>query len=323
MKEIIYRSNGKLMISGEYLVLAGAQALAVPVVYGQTMRVYGSNMQKGDEACKLVVNWLAFENEFEWFRASFCDLTLSIIETNDDEVAETLRSILLQARSMNPHFLAVGGIVNVITKLDFDRNWGLGSSSTLISNIASWADVDPFELLFSTLGGSGYDIACARSEHPLLYRYCSPDKLAVPHPTIQQVPFYPPFADKLVFVYTGNKQSSRQSLQTFRPDKVSPDAVKQITELSHKMASEQNIDVFLELMAAHERIIAYETGMKAVKEQFFDNFPGSVKSLGAWGGDFLLAGSAGDPEAMQAYFRSREFRHIISYRDMVLKTSSD
>ena len=30
----------------------------------------------------------------------------------------------------------------VTTKLDFPKNWGLGTSSTLINNIAQWAQVD-------------------------------------------------------------------------------------------------------------------------------------------------------------------------------------
>ena len=56
----------------------------------------------------------------------------------------------------------------VETQLEFPREWGLGSSSTLISNLGLWAETDPYDLLSATLGGSGYDIAAARSESPFL-----------------------------------------------------------------------------------------------------------------------------------------------------------
>ena len=55
------------------------------------------------------------------------------------------------------------------THLEFPRDWGLGSSSTLINNVAQWAQVDPFELHFKVSNGSGYDIACAKRRYPIVY----------------------------------------------------------------------------------------------------------------------------------------------------------
>ena len=321
MKERTYRSNGKLMISGEYLVLAGAEALAVPVQFGQKMRVFAGKVQKKDESCTMLVQWLAYEKEFEWFRATLCGPELEIRDTNDDVVASALCTLLKQARRLNPKFLVAGAFVNVITKLEFDRTWGLGSSSTLVSNVAEWAQVDPYQLLFSTFGGSGYDIACARSEQPLIYRYCHPDTPGSPQPLVRTTDFHPPFADKLLFVYTGKKQNTRESLRSFDLHKVSKQSVYAISELTQNMAAAKNIDVFLEQMTEHERIISYETGMKPVKESLFRDFQGSVKSLGAWGGDFLLAATAGDAGTMTDYFRSRGYLHTIPYREMVKETT--
>jgi hypothetical protein len=68
---------------------------------------------------------------------------------------------------MNSTFLQKGGLVE--THLEFDRSWGLGSSSTLISNIALWANINPYLLLEQSFGGSGYDVACAQANGPLLY----------------------------------------------------------------------------------------------------------------------------------------------------------
>ena len=58
----------------------------------------------------------------------------------------------------------------VTSELTFDKDWGLGSSSTLISNLSQLARIDPYELNNRVFNGSGYDIACAKSESPLLYR---------------------------------------------------------------------------------------------------------------------------------------------------------
>ena len=87
------------------------------------------------------------------------------------------------------------------THLDFDPNWGLGSSSTLISLLAQWANVNPYELLKMTMGGSGYDIACATASQPIIYR------LENGSPIVEKADFKPAFADKLYFVYQGHSRA--------------------------------------------------------------------------------------------------------------------
>ena len=41
-----FYSNGKLLISGEYLILEGAQALAMPVKHGQCLKIEESSSSK-------------------------------------------------------------------------------------------------------------------------------------------------------------------------------------------------------------------------------------------------------------------------------------
>ncbi len=89
--------------------------------------------------------------------------------SEETQAAKDLQDILRQARSQNVHFLRDEADTIVETKLEFPLNWGLGSSSTLIYNIAQWAYVSPFELSSKTFGGSGYDIACAQSMGPIIY----------------------------------------------------------------------------------------------------------------------------------------------------------
>jgi hypothetical protein len=46
----------------------------------------------------------------------------------------------------------------------------LGTSSTLINNIAQWFGIDAYELLWKSFGGSGYDIASAQHNKPIVYQ---------------------------------------------------------------------------------------------------------------------------------------------------------
>ena len=57
--------------------------------------------------------------------------------------------------------------------------------------------------------------------------------------------------------------------------------------------------------------------LQTVKTQYFSDFEGSVKSLGAWGGDFALAASDMNESQISAYFSSKGFNTVISYRDMI------
>jgi hypothetical protein len=55
--------------------------------------------------------------------------------------------------------------------------------------------------------------------------------------------------------------------------------------------------------------------MHTIKESLFPDFSGVIKSLGAWGGDFVLAIAKENPSD---YFKERGFKTIVSYKDMIL-----
>ena len=152
-----FRSNGKLLLTGEYLVLDGALALAIPTSFGQSLEI--ASPDQG------YIHWKSYDHLGNcWFEWSF-----NIEDKPNNGVRETLLKILSAARKLNPEFLTGSSGVEVKTTLDFPREWGLGSSSTLVNNIAQWAEVDPFKLLWNSFGGSGYDIAAASRDTPILY----------------------------------------------------------------------------------------------------------------------------------------------------------
>ena len=166
-----FYSNGKLLLTGEYLVLDGAQSLAMPTKFGQDLII--------EKIKEPQIIWASFTHEADcWFEAVFDlpKLRLSSCTFNSDKegsaemIAETLLDILQEAKRLNPDFLKTDGGFVIQTKLTFPRNWGLGSSSTLINSVASWANVDAFQLLWNSFKGSGYDIACAQNNTPILYQ---------------------------------------------------------------------------------------------------------------------------------------------------------
>jgi hypothetical protein len=311
MQTLQFRSNGKLMISGEYLVLAGARALAIPVRYGQSLTV-----QCRPAPC-LQIGWSSRQSGREWFRATFHGEALEAADASDGHTAKTLQRLLIACRKLNPAFLSAPASWQVETELEFDRNWGLGSSSTLVSNLALWAGADPYRLLFATLGGSGYDLACARSHTGILYKYRGADRA----PEVSTAVFRPSFSGQLGFVYTGRKQDTPVSLSRFSPGDVPKADVREVSRLSLEMAGAGDLASFMDLMSAHERIVGRVTGQVPVQPARFPGFEGALKSLGAWGGDFLLAASPRDLGWQRDYFKARGLHTFIPFDDMILKKS--
>ena len=182
------RAKGKLLLTGEYAVLDGAEALAIPVRYGQSLRVAPLETPN-------MLYWETLDPDGKcWFFAKYALPDLTLLHGTDGGVAETLRQILLACRQQNPSFLLEGSWA-VQTQNDFPRRWGLGTSSTLIAALSRWAGVDPYQVLSDTLGGSGYDLACAYAEGPILYHL----ERQVPH--IQSVSYAPKFSENLYFAW--------------------------------------------------------------------------------------------------------------------------
>ena len=183
-----FYSHGKLLISSEYAVLDGAIALALPTKFGQSLDVESNSDN--------TIHWKSISNSGNvWFEAEFIiDTTLKISSKNTSNIAVRLVQVLEALQQLNPTLFEAHKGYALTTTLEFPENWGLGSSSTLINNLAQWAQVDAFKLLELTFGGSGFDIACAQQDTGILYQ------LDKEKPTIKSVDFSPPFLDALFFV---------------------------------------------------------------------------------------------------------------------------
>ncbi|MGE5943777.1 MAG: GHMP kinase, partial [Flavobacteriales bacterium] len=94
--------------------------------------------------------------------------------------------------------------------------------------------------------------------------------------------------------------------------------INQINTITTHMVSCKSLRDFDDLILQHENIISKIIKQQPVKDFLFNDFNGQIKSLGAWGGDFVMVTSKTNPNA---YFKAKGFETIIPYADMILKNN--
>lgn len=284
-------------------MLDGALALAIPTKFGQSLTV--KNLANHE------IIWKSHDHQGTiWFegRFSISQNNIKHVTSSDIEISNRLLQILNAAKKLNVSFLNTG--FEVTTTLNFQKNWGLGTSSTLINNIAQWAQIDPYKLLGLTFGGSGFDVACAQNNTPITYQLNNSIRL------VNLIDFNPPFKSHLYFVYLNRKQNSRESIASYKQKMTSQDAIEKASRLTQNIIQAKDLKTFCNLIEAHEILISNLLNINPIKQMLFPNFKGSIKSLGGWGGDFILAVSQDNP---LSYFESKGFKTVIPYSEMVLK----
>ena len=304
MKKKFY-SNGKLLITGEYLVLDGAKAFALPTKKGQNLIIEdGSNNE---------IIWKSYDADGSiWFEDifSFTAISNGVLDENES-IKATLITILHEGYKLNPDFITNSNGYCIITELGFPKSWGLGTSSTLINNIAQWLQIDAFTLLKNSFGGSGYDIACAQNDTPIIYH------LDQGVPTIKQITFNPEFTNHLYFVYLNKKQSSKNAIAAYEMNKQNSLAktISNNNAITSQVLEAKTIQSFASALQKHEIAMSIILETATIKESLFSDFSGVIKSLGAWGGDFVLALSEDSPAE---YFAAKGYETIVAYKDMIL-----
>ncbi|MBR6775516.1 MAG: hypothetical protein IKM23_07390 [Bacteroidales bacterium] len=319
-----YKSNGKLLLTGEYLVLKGATALALPLKLGQSLdvetleenenRIYWNAYKKSTDIGQQTTDIV--HDQQPWFSVVLDKTDFSVIETDDNEKAERLSNILSKVRSLNDNVFNDTHDYKFNTLLDFDPQWGLGSSSTLISNISEWADINPYLLLESTFKGSGYDIACAKAGQSIFYKVNSQQSTDNGR-IIEIANFNPEFKDNLYFVYQGHKQNSANEVKSFLDNnKDYAKEIESISEISRIMPDITSLRDFCYFIKIHEEIISQCLDRKRIKKHYSD-FEGEMKSLGAWGGDFFLVATEWDEQRIRNYFENKGLNVILRYDDII------
>ncbi|MBP4142892.1 GYDIA family GHMP kinase [Flavobacterium sp. I-SCBP12n] len=304
MKKTFY-SNGKLLITGEYLVLDGAKGFALPTKFGQNLIIEEGNKQE--------FHWKSYDADGSiWFEdtITYNDL-INEIDLEEESVKTTLTIILKEAFLLNPTFMDPSKGFKITTELSFSKSWGLGTSSTLINNIAQWLQIDAFKLLQNSFGGSGYDIACAQNNTPILYH------LENGKPIIEQVSFSPDFIPNIYFVYLNKKQSSKIAIAGYNKNRKNnlEKIIATNDQITIQVLQAETVESFAKAIQKHEIDMSLILEMQTVKEASFPDFTGTIKSLGAWGGDFVMVISTENPTD---YFVEKGYTTVIPYAEMIL-----
>lgn len=301
-----YYSNGKLLITGEYLVLDGAKAFALPTKFGQNLIVENGSNQE--------IQWKSYNfDEQLWYEdtISFSEI-INNVDSKIETVKTTLINILHEAYILNPDFISNSQGYKISTQLTFPKNWGLGTSSTLLNNIAQWTKIDAFTLLKNSFGGSGYDIACAQNDTPIIYR------LEEDLPIVENVSFNPDYTPNIHFVYLNKKQNSKTAISAYYNNK-NHNLTQNISDnnkITDAILNAKTLKEFALNVEKHEVHLSTILKTRTIKEVAFPDFNGIVKSLGAWGGDFVMVISKEDPKD---YFASKGYKTILSYAEMILQ----
>ncbi len=342
-------SRGKLLVTGEYIVLKGSKALALPAKLGQKLEFHQRRIKKGDSSGDSsqaasprtsvregitsrtddrILTWRTLVKGDKWFEAVFRGPEYTIESASHNGRAGFLRHIMVNAIELSDSSPVYG---EVTSNVEFDIEWGLGSSSSLISNVAYIFDINPFALHFAVSKGSGYDIACARSDKPLVYhleyqtesyrskRVSADHSGSFPVPVYETVDFNPPFSENLFFAYTGKKQDTAMSVDRFLAAK-KPDEreIERVSEITSEILRTKDIDSFTGMLKEHDNILSNLLGETALDNGMFSGFPGYVKSLGAWGGDFVLIAWKDGVDMLKPLLKQKGIDVVFPYKKLAL-----
>ena len=95
-------------------------------------------------------------------------------------------------------------------------------------------------------------------------------------------------------------------------------AITKIAHLNQEILNTKSLADFEGYMLEHEAIIAEVIDMPKVKDLYFTDLKGVAKSLGAWGGDFVLLSHQGGLDTLKNYCQLKGFEVVIPYQQMIL-----
>ena len=297
-------SNGKLLLTSEYMILDGALAFAIPTQFGQKLTI-----QEIEDSQSLII-WDSHCQNQLWVKTKINYKNWKILESNLTDSALFIMNIIKEIQKLSSDKFKKNTSYLIKSNLEFPQNFGLGSSSTLITNLSEWAKINPFELNENILGGSGYDIAVAQNSSAILYQI----KDKIQH--IEKINFLPKFRNELLFIHLNQKQNSREGIKLYRSKNKSQQLIQEFSEITKSIIQCNDINNFSELMNLHEKKLSQFLGLKTAKEIYFSDCPVFIKSLGAWGGDFIMSRKF---NGYQKYFKEKGFESIFTWQDLILE----
>ncbi len=343
-----FYAPGKILLVGEYTVTKGFEGLAVPVKSGQWMDVWEFD-SPGNAEDRFIFNALDSHGA-SWFSESFdiANLKSNSLNTNalnsnsadvhfsesknpsenSEHISESNTESKIESNAESNTESHLSKILALVpssywkpgksyrfeTRLEFDRSSGLGSSSTFVQLLSNYFKLDPFQVQDLVFGGSGYDVAIAAVQKPLIYWR---NEQGV---HFRQWKMNPELTKDWKVIFLGNKVNSRTS-------------TSQVNDMLEDLARDENysmqIPKIIEIVRDAQELMALETGIE-MYQMFLSQLLGMVtpytyfgvkplprgvcKWLGAWGGDMLLVNSV----VWDAYYSLWNGCEVKNWNDLVI-----
>ena len=205
-----------------------------------------------------------------------------------------------------PHLKILGSSFRY--EINFHRKYGFGTSATFISLLSQWSGVDPYILLEKSFGGSGFDVATATATSPVVYKIRERSTIPVKIPESIQ--------PQLLFIYLGKKQHSAREVLSFEKIHTTKKQVSQMNSIVNNVLRCEEIETMELLMEESEELLSKILNAVPVKKMYFEDYPFAIKSLGAWGGDFIMA-TFRDEDTARQYFNKKGCKPVFNYKQLI------
>ncbi len=303
---------GKVMLAGEYFVLGGGVSLMLPTQFSQEMTIrdprHNNQIEYNarDEQGNIFFNSVMSFREGEVQSLSFSDK-----ETND--------FLISLFRELSHKDLLFCG--DIETKMNFSPLWGIGSSASLMALLAKSFNC-PWKDLLKHISGSGADVACSFSGRSLFYQRKNEEEII-----LSPCDFNPSFKDSLYFVHLNKKISTEKDISGIVKNyfldlrQKNPELIKLVSSLVKSLGDYQdNFKKSLSVLRQLDNLTAKGLQRETLQNSHFADFPGLVKYLGSWGGDFALVMSEDlSSKEVSEYFAKRGYKFLLRYDEMIKK----
>ena len=106
-----------------------------------------------------------------------------------------------------------------------------------------------------------------------------------------------------------------ESLALVQERPFNPHQIEEINALTLAFINASTLESIESVIREHEQLIGAHLGLLTVSEQLFKGYDGAVKSLGGWGGDFVLVTRY---SKNQQWLNENGFKHTLPLRTLAV-----
>jgi len=297
-----YHSNGSFLLTGEYLVSEGSQAIVLPLKKGQTLVI---KPIKED-----LLIWEDIYNEETLFTAVFSTDQIDIIESTDGEKASFVGDVLKTAMD---HLASLSSLPGYYIKAihNYPIHLDPGTRPALIACVAEWFNINPFRLSRAIMKDAGYGIAGARSSKPILYQ------LVDTSPDYKHIALNPSYTGNIYFVYAGDHEGLSGEREQIEHTGNLPHVIPKIREINKNIIQSGSLEDFEHALLEYEQFLSGLLNEKSVQERLFDDFPGVIKPLVTHNSKFLLVTWKGSMSELREFFAGYNLQTLFQWDELI------